>query len=76
MERKRTDGRVVAASRVTKERFKTGSSVVAADGVGIERVKPNCRVINASCQVQERILTLGGILAGIASVWCWANRLR
>ena len=71
-ERLKTVARVVEAGGVVQEHSKTGGRVVAAGCVAGERIKTDSRAL-AGCQVQKRIITLGGIAAGIASVRCRNN---
>jgi hypothetical protein len=37
-------------------------------------MEPNCRVVNASCEVEERILSFSRVLVRIASVGSWCHR--
>src|SRR5439155_21166864 len=39
-----------------------------------QRIKTGGRVAEAGCKAEKRILALGGVVAGIACVWCWVNR--
>src|ERR1043166_1552053 len=34
----------------------------------------NCRIVGTPCEAKERIVTLSGVVAGIASVRCWGHR--
>jgi hypothetical protein len=54
----------------------TNSRVADAARIVIERVGAQCGVLGAACEAKERISTLGGVVAGIASVRGWINRLR
>ena len=45
----------------------------AAGGVAKERIRADGGIAPAGCQGKKRIITLGGIAAGIASVGCRNN---
>ncbi len=60
------------AERAHQNRWPCGEAVCVA----IERIKTDGRVEAAGCEVEERIVTLSGVLICIASVRCWDNRLR
>ena len=74
-ERKNTGGRVAVAASIAFQRFKTVGRVVAAGGVAKKRVKTGGRVGGTGGEAEESILALSGVVAGIASVWWWVNRL-
>ena len=43
--------------------------------VATECIKTDGRVVVADNDVEERIVTLGGVPTGIAAFWWWLNRL-
>ena len=76
----RTDGRVVAAGCVAKERLRANRRVPAAD-----RSRRRCwnrehqtdrRVIDARCKADESATALSRVVVGVASVRRWANGSR
>ena len=75
-ERDKTGGRVVVAGCVASERAITGGRVGAAGGIALESICTECRVVGAGSKAQERIISLGGVEAGIASVRRRVYRLR
>ena len=74
-ERLKTVGRVVAAGGIVHEHSNTGGRVVAAGCVAKERIKrPMARIaLRRLSGRKKRIITLGGIAAGIASIGCRNN---
>src|SRR5437867_1564540 len=62
-----TDGVIV-------HRFPTNGRVVEPGGVEKEGLIACRRVVDAACEAKERILTLSGVIAGIASVRWRVNR--
>src|SRR5207245_1878239 len=75
IERTKTVGRIEAGC-VVKKRERTSSRSFRAGGKTMERHKTNRRVVEADCciEAEERLITLSGVLVGIASVRCWVNR--
>src|SRR5437762_3260683 len=71
-----TVGRVEVGGCAVTERQKTGGRVAGAGCVGIERRRTGGRVVSAGGEAKESVVTLSGVEAGIASVWCRGNRLR
>ena len=66
-------GGVSVAGRIARERNNTVGRVVVAGGVVKERIIPRCRVAEAACNAEKRILTLGGVEIRITAVRRWIN---
>src|SRR5439155_27218095 len=65
---------VVCADGVIVHRFPTTGRVVEPGGVEKEGLIACRRVVDAACEAKARILTLSGVIAGIASVRWRVNR--
>ena len=55
------------------KRYVALGCIVPAGGVVKERIRADGGITRAGCQGKKRIITLGGIAAGIASVGCRNN---
>jgi len=67
------NGHVKAAAGVEGKRPSTNPHVVTAASILQERTGTHGRVVDAGCEAEQSVRALSGVVAGIASVRCWAN---
>src|SRR5438552_1376872 len=71
-----TGGRVLVAGTIGLQSRIPGCRIAIPAGIINKRTQTDGRVLGARCEGIERIITLGGVAARIASVRWWTNGLH
>jgi hypothetical protein len=69
-----TNGGVVRPAHAPVERISADGGIILTKCIAKERLESHCRIVWPCCEVEKGVITLSGVLVGIASVWRWVYR--
>ena len=76
VKRLRTKRRAMSARLITEERFIASGGVLVAGGVAFECLETNGHIPDSGSEAKESVSALRRVVASIASVRWWVNRLH